>query len=205
MIAIVDYGVGNLFSLNSSLEMIGAESVVTADEAVLRSADKILLPGVGAFEDAARKLRDSGLADLIKELAAEGKPLLGICRGIQVLNVAMGGSLYIDLPDAGKLCHSLVMYSRDMCSHDIYVHEYTRLADIMGRGRGQVNSFHHQAIDQLGEKLVVSAVSVDDQVIEAVEIPGEQFVVGVQWHPEELTGREEAAALFASFVEAARK
>ena len=85
MIAIVDYGVGNLFSLNSSLEMIGAESVVTADEAVLRSADKILLPGVGAFEDAARKLRESGLAELIKELAAEGKPLLGICLGMQML------------------------------------------------------------------------------------------------------------------------
>ena len=85
MIAIVDYGVGNLFSLNSSLQMIGAESVVTADEAVLRRADKILLPGVGAFEDAARKLRDSGLADLLKELAAEGKPLLGICLGMQML------------------------------------------------------------------------------------------------------------------------
>ena len=85
MIAIVDYGVGNLFSLNSSLEMIGAESVVTADEAVLRSADKIMLPGVGAFEDAARKLRESGLANLIKELAAEGKPLLGICLGMQML------------------------------------------------------------------------------------------------------------------------
>ena len=85
MIAIVDYGVGNLFSLNSSLKMIGAESVVTADESVLRSADKILLPGVGAFEDAAKKLRDSGLADLLKELAAEGKPLLGICLGMQLL------------------------------------------------------------------------------------------------------------------------
>jgi len=85
MIAIVDYGVGNLFSLNSSLQMIGAESIVTADEAVLRSADKILLPGVGAFEDAARKLRDSGLADILKELAQEGKPLLGICLGMQML------------------------------------------------------------------------------------------------------------------------
>ena len=85
MIAIVDYGVGNLFSLNSSLQMIGAESIVTADPAVLRSADKILLPGVGAFEDAARKLRDSGLAELLKELAAEGKPLLGICLGMQML------------------------------------------------------------------------------------------------------------------------
>ena len=85
MVAIVDYGVGNLFSLNSSLEAIGVESVVTADEAVLRSADKILLPGVGAFEDAAAKLRASGLADLLKELAAEGKPLLGICLGMQML------------------------------------------------------------------------------------------------------------------------
>ena len=85
MIAIVDYGVGNLFSLKSSLDAIGADTIVTADEAVLRSADKILLPGVGAFEDAARKLRDSGLADLLKELAAAGKPLLGICLGMQLL------------------------------------------------------------------------------------------------------------------------
>ena len=85
MIAIVDYGVGNLFSLNSSLQMIGAESVVTADAAILRSADKILLPGVGAFEDAAKKLKESGLADLLKELAASGKPLLGICLGMQML------------------------------------------------------------------------------------------------------------------------
>ena len=85
MIAIVDYGVGNLFSLNSSLERIGAESIVTADPQVLRAADKILLPGVGAFEDAAKKLRDSGLADLLKELAGQGKPLLGICLGMQML------------------------------------------------------------------------------------------------------------------------
>ena len=85
MIAVVDYGVGNLFSLQSSLKIIGAEAVVTAEESVLRQADKILLPGVGAFEDAAEKLRASGLADLLKELAAEGKPLLGICLGMQLL------------------------------------------------------------------------------------------------------------------------
>ena len=85
MIAVVDYGVGNLFSLKSSLELIGAETVVTSDEGVLRSADKILLPGVGAFEDAAAKLRSSGLAQLLTELAAEGKPLLGICLGMQLL------------------------------------------------------------------------------------------------------------------------
>ena len=85
MIAIVDYGVGNLFSLKSSLAAIGAEAVVTSDPLTLRAADKILLPGVGAFGDAARKLRESGLADLLKELAQAGKPLMGICLGMQLL------------------------------------------------------------------------------------------------------------------------
>lgn len=85
MIAVIDYGVGNLFSLQSSLHAVGAEALVTADEKLLRQADKILLPGVGAFEDAASKLRDTGLAALVKELAGEGKPLLGICLGMQLL------------------------------------------------------------------------------------------------------------------------
>ena len=85
MIAIVDYGVGNLFSLNCSLQAIGADSIVTADPMVLAAADKIILPGVGAFEDAANKLRQSGLADLLKSLAASGKPLMGICLGMQML------------------------------------------------------------------------------------------------------------------------
>ena len=85
MIAIVDYGVGNLFSLKSSFAAVGAEAVVTADADVLRAADKLILPGVGAFGDAAQKLRDSGLADVVKEQAAAGKPLLGICLGMQLL------------------------------------------------------------------------------------------------------------------------
>ena len=85
MIAIVDYGVGNLFSLQSSLAAIGAEATVTADPDVLHRADKILLPGVGAFEDAIGKLRSTGLADLVVEQAKSGKPLLGICLGMQLL------------------------------------------------------------------------------------------------------------------------
>ena len=85
MIAIVDYGVGNLFSLKSSLIAIGAEAVVTADKQVLRDADKIILPGVGAFGDAAQKLNDSGLAEVLIEEAKGGKPLLGICLGMQLL------------------------------------------------------------------------------------------------------------------------
>ena len=85
MIAIIDYGVGNLFSLESSFAAIGAEVTVTADPEVLRSADKLLLPGVGAFGDAAEKLRGTGLDAVIKELAAAGKPLMGICLGMQLL------------------------------------------------------------------------------------------------------------------------
>ena len=85
MIAIVDYGVGNLFSLNCSLAAIGADSVVTDDPAVLAAADHILLPGVGAFGDAAEKLRSAGLDQLLIRLAKQGKPLLGICLGMQLL------------------------------------------------------------------------------------------------------------------------
>lgn len=85
MIAIVDYGVGNLFSLNCSLAAIGAEVCVTSDPEVLRKADHILLPGVGAFEDAARKLRSTGLDQVLVQLAKQGKPLLGICLGMQML------------------------------------------------------------------------------------------------------------------------
>ena len=85
MVAIVDYGVGNLFSLKSSFAAIGADITVTAEPEVLKSADRIILPGVGAFGDAAKKLRESGLDSLLKQLAAEGKPLMGICLGMQLL------------------------------------------------------------------------------------------------------------------------
>ena len=85
MIAIIDYGVGNLFSLTCSFQSIGADICVTSDPKVIALADRIVLPGVGAFEDAARKLRESGLDKVIKAECAAGKPLLGICLGMQML------------------------------------------------------------------------------------------------------------------------
>ncbi len=85
MIAIIDYGVGNLFSLQSSLKFIGAEAKVTNNIEEIRAADRIILPGVGAFEDAIRKLRESGMEKVVLEEAAKGKPLLGICLGMQML------------------------------------------------------------------------------------------------------------------------
>ena len=85
MVAIIDYGVGNLFSLRCSLEKLGADVVVTGDKAVIAAADRVILPGVGAFRDARQKLRDSGLDKLVCDLAAQGKPILGICLGMQLL------------------------------------------------------------------------------------------------------------------------
>ncbi|MGE4353163.1 MAG: imidazole glycerol phosphate synthase subunit HisH [Oscillospiraceae bacterium] len=85
MVAIIDYGVGNLFSLLSSLKHIGQDAVVTADRAVIERADRVILPGVGAFEDAARKLRESGMEEIVLAEAQKGKPLLGICLGMQLL------------------------------------------------------------------------------------------------------------------------
>ncbi len=85
MIAIVDYGVGNLFSLVSSFRAIGADAVVTGDAREIRNADKIILPGVGAFGDAVKKLKNTGLDRVIIEEAQKGKPLMGICLGMQLL------------------------------------------------------------------------------------------------------------------------
>ena len=85
MIAVVDYGVGNLFSLRGSLGAVGAETLVTGEAEALRRAEKIVLPGVGAFGDAAAKLRALGLDSVLREEAAKGKPLLGICLGMQLL------------------------------------------------------------------------------------------------------------------------
>ncbi len=85
MIALIDYGVGNLFSLSSSLLAVGGDAVITGEPDVIKKADKLLLPGVGAFSDAAEKLRESGLDRVIVDEAKNGKPLLGICLGMQML------------------------------------------------------------------------------------------------------------------------
>lgn len=150
--------------------------------------------------------RDSAELAVAKYALSHGKkPLLGICRGIQVLNVALGGTLVIDLPSAGKLEHGLGMYPRNLETHDITVAEEGVLANLLGAGRHRVNSFHHQAVDVLGAGLRATAWSEPDRVIEAVEWTGENFAVGVQWHPEELRHTEDSQKLFRALVEAAKK
>jgi len=121
------------------------------------------------------------------------------------MNVAMGGTLHIDLPEDGKLCHSLTMYPRHMTTHTVEVAPQSRLAGILGEGRVWVNSFHHQAVKEAAPCFAVTARASDDDVVEGMELPGGRLVVGVQWHPEELRAREDARRLFAAFVSAAKK
>jgi putative glutamine amidotransferase len=141
---------------------------------------------------------------LVRAARRRGLPLLAICRGMQVLNVARGGTLVQHLPDLGdEIAHRQTVPASE-CSHAVAVAPDSRLAKIAGVERIEVNSFHHQAIDRLGTGLEPVAWS-DDGVIEAVEAPGDAFTVGVQWHAECLTHRPEQARLFASLIDAAEE
>lgn len=116
---------------------------------------------------------------------ANDVPLLAICRGMQVLNVALGGNLYQDIR-GGRQMHSQNA-PRDYPIHDIIINEDTKLAELLGHNTVRVNSFHHQAVKQVGNGLKISALARDGMV-EAVEMANHKFLLGVQWHPESLTG-----------------
>jgi putative glutamine amidotransferase len=152
-------------------------------------------------------LRDDLELELTRRALEEDRPVLAICRGIQVLNVALGGTLVQDLPSErpGPIVHSQTA-PRHEPTHPVKVQgEGSRLGEVLGAPEVQVNSMHHQAIDRLGGGLREVAWAPDG-VIEGVEMPGPGFVLGVQWHPEELVGHDPAArSLFAAVVEAARR
>lgn len=152
--------------------------------------------------------RDENELALVVEARARDLPILGICRGIQLCNVAYGGTLIQDLLSErpGVIDHDPPS-DRQERSHDIAVTPQTRLAEVLGDGPARANSFHHQAIDRLGEGLVVSAVAPDG-IVEGIEsCDPHEWVVAVQWHPEELVHEPDASdlKLFAAFVTAARR
>lgn len=150
-------------------------------------------------------VRDEFEMALAHRAIEAGRPVLGICRGIQVLNVAAGGTLYQDLKSqvAGALKH-WQEGPRWHASHSVYVKEGSLLGSVMGAGEHRVNSFHHQAVQQPGSGFRVCATA-GDAVVEAIEHAGGGFLVGVQWHPEDMFGRDAAAtALLRQFIEAAR-
>jgi putative glutamine amidotransferase len=153
--------------------------------------------------------RDWTETQLIRWALRDGKPILGVCRGIQILNVAAGGTLYQDVraQRSGAIKHDYFPmdgpYARDMLVHPVRVTADSRLASILGAEQTQVNSMHHQAIKDLAPGLRATALAPDG-VIEGIEGANGQYVVGVQWHPEELVETMPSMRqLFASFVQAA--
>jgi putative glutamine amidotransferase len=144
---------------------------------------------------------------LSREAVARDLPIFAICRGVQVLNVAAGGTLIQDIPSTvtTELTHSIDI-PKDHAAHDVRVIPGTRLAAALGRSLLQetcaVNSRHHQAVGRLAPAFVVSAASADG-VIEAIERPASAFCLGVQWHPENFWRTGEFGPLFAAFVNAA--
>jgi putative glutamine amidotransferase len=150
--------------------------------------------------------RDTVELQLARWAIAEGKPVLGLCRGLQVLNVAMGGTLYQDIEAQipGAMRHDYFPgFPRDYLAHEVSLTEDSRLRSAIGESRLAVNSMHHQAIKSLAPGLLVSA-RADDGVIEAIETHGPNYLVGVQWHPEVFEQRDERThRLFQSFVGAA--
>ena len=188
---------------------------------LLSKTQGVLLPGSRFDVDPERygetRLAACGPADqdraavdelLLQDAFNLRKPVLAICHGMQTLNVWLNGTLIQDLPSirGTAINHSP---GRDVVeAHPIRITEgslLSRLANEKPSSREQVNSSHHQAIGRLGDRLSVSAVSADDEVIEAVEIDSSaHFVLGVQWHPERtLTGRSLSRGIFRAFVEAA--
>lgn len=131
--------------------------------------------------------RDEFEISLIEQVLSEGLPILAICRGIQSLNVALGGSLIQHLPTTARhrVRNPDDAPGRHAAAHSVNVAPGSRLASILGgEGEFPVNSRHHQAVGRVADALVVSGLA-DDGVIEAVEMPGDAFVVAVQWHPED--------------------
>ena len=148
--------------------------------------------------------RDSVEFKLIHASAADGKPFLGICRGCQVLNVALGGTLYTHIHDQlpNALDHSYPGNLRTVLVHEVKVEEGTRIAEVMGEPILKVNSLHHQGLNVIAPSLRVAGYAPDG-LVEAVELPDHPFGIGVQWHPEWLTDQEPTRNLFRKFVEAA--
>lgn len=194
------------------------------DEATLRALyerlDAVLLPG-GPDVDPAHygserhpltvtidDLRDKLELTVARWAVRDDLPVFGICRGHQVLNVALGGTLVQDIPDqlGSPLIHDIPDGTpRSTRVHDVTIDSDSRLAGVLGSTRLLVNSLHHQSVEQVASGAVVTAKSPDG-VVEALEVPDRHFALSVQWHPEDLYQDDEAMLrLFTAFVQAARE
>ena len=190
-----------------------------AVDVLLHRLDGILLTGGGdiaiehfkgaphARVEGVEPDRDTLELALVQAAAQSGKPFLGICRGFQVVNVALGGTLYTHIQDQlpWAIKHDYDSDSqRQYLAHTIRVEKNSALAGILGEGELQVNSLHHQGAKDLAPTLKPAAYAPDG-LVEGLELPGHPFGVAVQWHPEWLTDQPVTRRLFAAFVEAAGK
>jgi putative glutamine amidotransferase len=150
--------------------------------------------------------RDSMELKMIRAAASDGKPFLGICRGCQVMNVALGGTLYTHILDQlpNALDHSYPGNMRTVLVHEIKIEEGTRIAEILGQPIIKVNSLHHQGLKDIAPSVRVAG-HAPDGLVEAIELPEHPFGLAVQWHPEWLTDQESTRNLFGKFVETAGK
>lgn len=150
--------------------------------------------------------RDAVELDLLHAAASQGKPFLGICRGCQLVNVGLGGTLYTHLADQlpGVLHHDNPGNMRYTLVHEVQIEEGTFLASVLGEPLVHTNSHHHQGLKNIAPQLKVAA-RTPDGLVEAIELPGHPFGLAVQWHPEWLTDQEPTRNLFRKFVLAAEK
>ena len=149
-------------------------------------------------------VRDSIELKMVRAAASDGKPFLGICRGCQVMNVALGGTLYTHILDQlpNALDHSYPGNMRTLLVHEIKIEEGTHTAEIFGEPIIKVNSLHHQGLKDIAPSLRVAG-HAPDGLVEAIELPSHPFGLAVQWHPEWLTDQESTRNLFRKFVETA--
>lgn len=143
--------------------------------------------------------RDHAEMEMLKAFLSTGRPILGICRGEQLMNVYFGGTLHQDIADLSSCKHDDYAH-KDLGNHTVTLTPGSKLAKIMGQKAFPTNSLHHQAVDKPGEGLLVSAVS-EDGMIEAIEHTTHRFCIGVQWHPEHMVGfSKRQRRIFDAFV-----
>lgn len=148
--------------------------------------------------------RDHAEMKMLEAFLSTGKPILGICRGEQLMNVYFGGTLYQDIADVATSCHD--DYPRkNRGNHEVSVTRGTKLAEIMGQETFLANSLHHQAVEQVAPELILAATS-EDGIVEGIEHPSHPFCIGVQWHPEHMSAYSKLQRrIFDAFVNACTK
>lgn len=157
-------------------------------------------PTVAAM-DARRQANDLALAEAAR---AQRVPMLGICLGLQVMNIAAGGTLIQDIESQHDTDIQHASVPEDRARHDVIIEQGTHLASVLPAGEYNVNSSHHQAVRKVGQGLRVTA-HAPDGIVEGIEDPQHPFYLGVQWHPEDMTGEASSSELFGAFIEAARQ